>query len=242
MTDAAAFEAEERDSDGLRDVRFRLDGVPGRLWLPGGEDEARPLVLVQHPGMGSKDDSIVAGPARAWARAHGWACLGLDAPGHGERATANPLAALGDAEAGAAMAAQFAGEVGDVIETLAERYPLDTSRLGYYGYSLGAMLGVGAVAGVGRFRAAVFAAAGTGSLSGPAEGPESHLPGLADVAVLLIAKAQDEIVSKDATLALYAGLTGEKDLLTLPGGHFSIGDDVVRAAEEWLSERLQADG
>ena len=39
-------------------------------------------------------------------------------------------------------------------------------------------------------------------------------------------------------MELYARLAGEKDLVTLPGGHFAIGDDVVGAAEEWLVARL----
>lgn len=234
----AEFEASERENGGLREVRFRLGEAPGLLWLPDGEEGPFPVVLIQHPGMSRKEDPIVSGPARAWATTHGWACLGLDAPGHGERAVADPFAAMRDREQAAAMAAQFAGEVATVIDALAERYPIDTSKLGYYGYSLGAMLGVPAVAGDGRFRAAVFAAAGTGSLSGPAEGEGSHLAGLAEVAVRVIAKERDEVVSADATMELYTGLPGEKDLVTLPGGHFAIGDEVVGAAEEWLVANL----
>ena len=234
----AHFESSESESGGLRDIRFRLGETPGRLWLPDGEEGALPLVFIQHPGMSSKDDAIVAGPARAWATTHRWACLGLDAPGHGERAVPDPFAAMRDPEQAAAMAAQFAGEVAAAVDALAERYPIDVGRLGYYGYSLGAMLGVPAVAGQGRFRAAVFAAAGTGPLSGPAEGEGSHLAGLAEVAVRVVAKERDEVVSADATMELYAGLPGEKDLVTLPGGHFAIGDDVVGAAEEWLAAKL----
>ena len=232
------FEASENEYGGLRDIRFRLGETPGRLWLPDGEEGPLPLVLIQHPGMGSKDDPLVTGPARAWATAHRWACLGLDAPGHGERAVPDPFAAMRDPEQAAAMAAQFAGEVAAAVDTLAERYPVDVGRLGYYGYSLGAMLGVPAVAGDGRFRAAVFAAAGTGPLSGAAEGEGSHLAGLADVAVRVIAKERDEVVSGEATIELYAGIPGEKDLVTLPGGHFAVGDDVVGAAEEWLAAKL----
>ena len=234
----AEFEASERENGGLREVSFRLGEAPGLLWLPDGEEGPFPLVLIQHPGMSRKEDPIVSGPARAWATTHRWTCLGLDAPGHGERAVADPFAAMRDPEQAAAMAGQFAGEVAAAIDALAERYPVDTSKLGYYGYSLGAMLGVPAVAGDGRFRAAVFAAAGTGSLSGPAEGEGSHLAGLVEVAVRVIAKERDEVVSPDATMELYAGLPGEKDLVTLPGGHFAIGDEVVGAAEEWLVASL----
>ena len=234
----AAFEATEREYGGLREVRFRLGETPGLLWLPDGEEGPLPLVLIQHPGMSSKDDALVAGPARAWATTHRWACLGLDAPGHGERAVPDPFAAMRDPEQAAAMAAQFAGDVASAVDALAKRFPVDVGRLGYYGYSLGAMLGVPAVAGDGRFRAAVFAAAGTGPLSGPAEGEGSHLAGLADVAVRVIAKERDEVVSPDATMELYAGLPGERDLVTLPGGHFAVGDDVVGEAEEWLTAKL----
>lgn len=231
----AQFESSESESGGLRDIRFRLGETPGRLWLPeSDEGETLPLVFIQHPGMSSKDDAIVSGPARAWATAHRWACLGLDAPGHGERAVPDPFAAMRDAEQAAAMAVQFAGEVAAAVDALAERHAIDVGRLGYYGYSLGAMLGVPAVAGDGRFRAAVFAAAGTGPLSGPAEG----LARLAGTAVRVIAKERDEIVSPDATMELFAGLPGEKDLVTLPGGHFAIGDDVVGTAEEWLAAKL----
>ena len=237
-----AFEASEEERGGLVEVRFTLavsaESVPGRLWLPGGASAPVPLVLIQHPGMSSKDDAIVAEPARAWASTHGWACLVLDAPGHGERASANPLSALRDPEAAGALARQFAASVSAIIDEIAARYPLATTGLGYYGYSLGAMLGVAAVAGDGRFRAAVFAAVGTGPLSGPAEGAGSHLAALGDVPVRVIAKAPDELISGEATEALFAGLPGEKDLVTLPGGHFAVGPDVASAAEEWLAAHL----
>ena len=186
------FEASERESGGLREVRFRLGEAPGLLWLPDGEEGPFPLVLIQHPGMSRKEDPIVSGPARAWATTHGWACLGLDAPGHGERAVADLFAAMRDPEQAAAMAAQFAGEVAAVIDALAERYPVDTGRLGYYGYSLGAMLvdedGGGRVASqVGDLLAA---AGGVDLASRPAEpeggevdavagsgGGDAHVPG-----------------------------------------------------------------
>ncbi len=234
----STFEVSEREGEGLLEVRFRMGEAPGLLWLPQGKEGPFPLVQIQHPGMSGKDDPIVSVPARAWAKAHGWACFGLDAPGHGERRAPDPLAALRDPEQAAAMAAQFAGEVHDAVTALAARYPVDVERLGYYGYSLGAMLGTRAVADDGRFRAAVLAAVGTGPLTGPAEGEGSRLAGLADMAVRVIAKAQDEIVPADATMAFYAGIPGEKDLVTLAGGHFAIGDDVTGAAEEWLAARL----
>ncbi|HCU99880.1 MAG: hypothetical protein CL897_06620 [Dehalococcoidia bacterium] len=232
------FEATEKQRGNLREILFRLDKIPGLLWLPDSKEDRVPLVLIQHPGMSRKEDAIVSGPAQEWATHHGWACLGLDAPGHGERAVADPFEAMRDPEQAAAMAAQFAKEVVTTVDLLAERYPIDRERLGYYGYSLGAMLGIPAVSGEHHFRAAVFAAAGTGLLSGPAKGEGSHLAGLRDVAVRIIAKERDEVISLTSTMELYEGLGPEKDLLTLPGGHFAIGNDVAEAAVEWLASKL----
>ena len=236
------FEATEAARGSLRAVRFSFthegERVPGALWLPAEAAGPLPLVLIQHPGMGSKDDGFVSGPAQGWALAHGWACAGIDAPGHGERLSGDPLEALRDPERGAAMVRQFAGEVHATVDELLARYPLDADRLGYFGYSLGAMLGVPAVAGDGRFRAAVFAAAGTGGLVGPAEGPESVVPKLAGVAVRVAGKSADELIPLESTQALYHALPGTKDLRWFPGNHFMIGADVIDAAEEWLVEHL----
>src|SRR5262249_16862367 len=76
----------ETTREGVGGVRFSLDldeGVPGLLISPAEPTEPTPLVVVQHPGTGSKDDPFVAGAARFWARKYGWTCLGLDAPLHG---------------------------------------------------------------------------------------------------------------------------------------------------------------
>lgn len=234
----ATFKATEQKQGALREILFRLDETPGLLWLPDSEDGLLPLVLIQHPGMSRKEDAIVSGPAQEWAANHGWACLCLDAPGHGERAVADPFAAMRDPEQATAMASQFAKEVGAAVDALAEQYPIDRDRLGYYGYSLGGMLGVPAVSGDQRFRAAVFAAAGTGLLSGPAKGQGSHLAGLRDVAVRVIAKEKDEVISISSTMELYEALGPEKDLITLPGGHFAIGNEVAEAAVVWLAAKL----
>lgn len=218
-------------------VRVNGEDVPGMVCYPVGTDAPLPLVLMQHPGMGSKDDYFVRDVAHQWAK-RGWACAGLDAPLHGERANHDPMALFRDRDAYPSIRAQFAAEVSAAIDAMAEAYPVDLSRLGFVGYSLGSMLGIPAVARDSRFKAAAFCLVGEGGLVGAAEGAESDIPKLDHTAVLVVGKEQDELIPRDATERLYEALPGKKALKWLPGGHFEIGPDVVRAGEEWLLREL----
>ena len=225
----------------LREVQFWFhqggEHVPGLLYLPAEHEEPMPLVLIQHPGMGSKEDYFVADVAKAWAT-RGWICAGLDAPLHGERATADPMSLFRNPERYPEIRAKFAAEVSTMLELLPTRFPVDTARIGFVGYSMGSMLGVPAVARAGRFKAAAFCLVGEGGLVGAVEGPDADVPLLRDVAVRVVGKLQDELIPRERTEALYNALPGEKDIRWLPGGHFEIGPDVIRAAEEWLKAKL----
>jgi predicted esterase len=187
--------------------------------------------------MGSKDDYFVTEPARAWAR-RGWACAGIDAPLHGDRANHDPMAIFRDRDQFPAIVAQFGAELSATVDHLAAAYPIDLSRLGFVGFSLGSMLGVRAVARDGRFRAAAFCLVGEGGLVGRVDGPESAVAGMEHVAVRIVGKSDDELIPREATEALYDALPGPKDIVWLPGGHFEIGPDVIRAAGDWLRQRL----
>lgn len=225
----------------VTEMRFFLtvagEDVPGLICYPVGTDARIPIVLMQHPGMGSKDDYFVRDIAHQWAR-RGWACAGLDAPLHGDRANHDPMALFRDREAYPAIRSQFAREVTAALDAMVEAYPVDLARLGFVGYSLGSMLGISAVARDGRFKAAAFCLVGEGGLVGPAEGPGSDVAALENTAVLVVGKEQDELIPRDATERLYEALPGKKAIRWLPGGHFEIGPDVVRAAEEWLVREL----
>lgn len=225
----------------LRELVFSFDiageTVPGLAYLPTGATDAMPLVLIQHPGMGSKEDYFVAEVGRGWAK-RGWICVGLDAPLHGERASHDPMSLFRQPERHPAIRAQFAAEVSRMIDLLSEALPVDMKRIGFVGYSMGSMLGISAVARDGRFKAAAFCLVGEGGLVGRIEGPEADVPKLSSVAVRIVGKLQDELIPRERTEALYNALEGEKDIRWLPGGHFEIGPDVVRAAEEWLRAKL----
>ena len=233
------FAANEQLIGDLREIRFSLEvageSVPGLLVMATNPAEPVPLLLMQHPATSSKDDYFVRDMALRWAQ-RGWACAGIDAPLHGERQHYDPMALFREPERYPEIVAQFAGEVTATIDALAERYPIDRARLGYVGYSMGSMLGIPAVARDGRFKVAAFCLVGEGGMVGPATGPD--VQALGNVAVRVVAKLQDQLIPRTATEALYDGLPGRKDIVWLPGGHFEIGPDVVRAAEEWVKEWL----
>lgn len=238
---SSGLQTHDNQMGDLHEVQFWFEvageTVPGLLYLPNEHAEPMPFVLIQHPGMGSKDDYFVAEVARGWAK-RGWICGGLDAPLHGERAAADPMSLFRQPERYPAIRAQFAAEVTMAVDLLAERFPVDMGRLGFVGYSMGSMLGVPAVARDGRFKAAAFCLVGEGGLVGSVDGPDADVPNLGHVAVRVVGKLQDELIPRERTEALYDAIPGTKDIRWLPGGHFEIGPDVIKLAEEWLLAKL----
>lgn len=236
-----ALSVRENIIDDIREVQFgfTLNGeyVPGLMYLPNEPEGLIPFVLIQHPGMGSKEDYFVADVAKMWAR-RGWACAGLDAPMHGDRTPHDPMRLFRDREQYPRIRTQFAAEVSAMIDALAESYPIDLTRLGFTGFSLGSMIGLPAVALDGRFKAAAFCLVGEGGLVGAAAGEESVVPRLSTVATRIVAKSHDELISREATEALYAAIPGRKDIAWLPGGHYEIGPDVIKSAGDWLKAEL----
>lgn len=238
---AEAISRRENIVGNLREATFSLDvngeRVPGLLFLPVDPPGKLPLVLIQHPATSSKDDYFVTEPARAWAGL-GWICGGIDAPFHGDRSSHDPLGVLRDRSRFPAIRDQFASELSATIDAIAASYPVDLDRLGFVGYSMGSMLGLPAVARDGRFKAAVFCLIGEGGLVGQVREPDSDVSKLAGVAVRIVGKTEDELIPAEATESLFAALPGHKDLVWLPGGHFEIGPDVIRAAGDWLKAHL----
>lgn len=236
-----ALQTHEMPMGNLREVQFWFhqgaEHVPGLLYLPIEHEDPMPFVLIQHPGMGSKEDYFVAEVARAWAR-RGWICGGLDAPLHGERASADPMSLFRNPDRYPEIRAQFAAEVSTMLDLLSERFPIDMSRVGFVGYSMGSMLGIPAVARDGRFKAAAFCLVGEGGLAGAVDGPDADIPLLQGVATRVVGKLQDQLIPRERTEALYNALPGKKDIRWLPGGHFEIGPDVIKLAEEWLLAEL----
>ena len=74
----------ESVDDGLIERRFTVGDVPGILWMPAGDHDPRPLILLGHGGGQHKAAPGIVARARRFA-ADGFAVAAIDAPGHGDR-------------------------------------------------------------------------------------------------------------------------------------------------------------
>ena len=159
----------ESVGDGLSARNFIVGEVPGVLWTPAGPARPRPLVLLGHGGGQHKASPGMVGRARRFA-ADGFAVAAIDAPGHGDRprtdrerrfsagmterlSAGEPVAShVGDYHA--AVAEQAVGDWKSVLDALQGVAGLD-NRVGYWGVSLGAAIGLPFIAADSRIDAAV---------------------------------------------------------------------------------------
>jgi dienelactone hydrolase len=222
------------------------------MWLPRGAGP-HPVVLAQHGANGSKESVYLANPAQRWA-ARGLAVLAMDAPDHGGRAGA--AAGMLDRVTGAVNIERFREFVRDLrhlIDVVASIESLDATRLGFVGWSMGALAGVPLTAVDERVRAGVYCIAG--SLAAyvarklPPEVAE-HLIGLGDPAsyapmisprpVLQVNTTGDEIFSVSSARALFDAFGEPKTLLLRPGTHavWPEAGDMYRAMWGFLARQL----
>ncbi len=109
--------SERRLDDGVLERRFTLDDIPGVLWTSGPTSGPSPLILVGHPGGLDMMYARVAGRARYYVTAHGYAAATLELPGSGDRPR-SPTADQARADLRTAMAA------GAPIEEIVDRLVL----------------------------------------------------------------------------------------------------------------------
>ncbi|GAA2815280.1 alpha/beta hydrolase [Kitasatospora sp. CM 4170] len=252
----------ETTADGVTEHCFTLDGVPGVLWLPAtaqaGSPAAapadaaptrRPLVLLGHGGGSHKLAPGLVARAGRCATRYGFAVAALDAPGHGERprtaqderfateigellATGRPISAR-VARHTAALAEQAVPEWQAVIDALRKLDGVGPDGpVGYWGLSLGSVIGVPLAGADPRITVAVFGLAGDDSLTEAAR--------RVTVPVEFLLQWDDELVPRRAALALFdAFASAEKTLHANPGGHLDVPDFEVTDSELFLARHLR---
>ena len=216
------------------------DTVPGILWSPEAASGPRPTVLIGHGGTQHKRVPNVLALARRFVRHLGFSAVALDAPGHGERIADHEAAerrrraleerlAAGpgtdprtfDAEETAAWVERTrkgALEWKALLDDLDEERTVSNGHYGYWGLSMGTAIGLPFVATEPRIAAAVLGLAGLGGRPG-AEGL-GRLARSLHVPVLLVEQWDDELVTRDAALALFDAIgSNDKALHVHPGGH-----------------------
>jgi dienelactone hydrolase len=234
-------------SHGVVERRFDVKGdddvVPGILWTPESASGPRPLVLVGHGGGGHKRLPYVLSLARRLVRHGGYAVAAIDGPGHGDRAGA---AMTEERPPGAGIPRTFLDEVAaaadrmtaDWTVTLGELQALDEighGPLGYWGLSMGTMLGAPFVAATPEVRCAVLGLMGTFDDTNPWT---TAAPGI-QCPVLFIVQTDDELVPTDKAIALFRSIgSHDKRLHAHPGAHSAVPTEEVEASEAFFARHL----
>ncbi len=222
---------------------FERDGerVPGILWRPQDASGPTPLVLLGHGGTQHKRAPNVLGLARRFVRHLGYSAVAIDAPGHGQRIVDKEQAAAqrrdlqrrvvearGEASAPrqappdqAAYLAAHARARADWAMTL-DLYDAEVGllegKVGYWGLSMGTMIGLPLVADEPRIASAVL---GLAALSGwPGEDERRAAAARVRVPVLFILQWDDQLMTRQSGLDLFDAIGGpDKALHAFPGGH-----------------------
>ncbi len=227
---------------GVREQGFRVecDGrkVPGLLWTTESGDEARPLVLLGHGGTIHKRADYILATARRLVRHHGISALAIDGPGHGERRSeAEGEMLQGDFEKAWQRPEATDETIADWKATLdAVQAQVGVGPVGYFGLSMGTMMGLPQVAAEPRVRAALLGLMGVWSPNAQqlvAAAPEASCP------VRFLVQWDDEIVPRDRALVLFVRLgSREKTLRAHPGKHVEVPPEEMRAVTDFLAGHL----
>jgi len=238
---------EETESESVFERRFEHEHegrlVPGLLWTPSGARGPRPLVLIGHGASGTKREAYVVGLARRVVRHRGFAAAAIDGPVHGHR-----RADLGDDRALTFLefSQRWAGDdgmtdamVGDWRATLDHLQGLDEvgpGPTGYWGLSMGTILGLPFVAAEPRIVVAVLGLMG---LTGPtkarvaADAPNVVCP------ILFLVQWDDELFDKATAFDLFGALgAADKRLHANPGRHGAVPLEEFEFSEAFLARHL----
>jgi len=231
------------------------DRVPGHLYLPKNFSGRRPAVLVQH-GIGDKKRSVYIVATCERLAALGVIALAIDAPNRGDRQDkTKPGISFLDPVSVQKWFQQHCGDYSRAFDYLATRADVDGTRLGYVGFSWGAITGVTYAANDERVR--VMTSIGGGSLAGylalPAKAgekapasldPADHIARFAPRPLLLINSTKDQLVLPVVARLLHAAAGPGSEIKWYETDHFFNGidrDAVLQSVAEYMKAKLEAE-
>ena len=250
-----ASAAAPADAPSLRARRFeyssRGDRVPGLLLLPPKGDGPFPLVLLQHGAGGSKHSEYLDAARLPWVQ-RGVAVASIDFPLHGERVSAKLSEQLLGVTANSVRSAhsdtialwsefsrQAVADLGRALDALAELPTLDSKRVAYAGFSLGAILGALFCPIDPRPRAAALALGGAG-IGPPDFDPAACIGGFAPRPLLLVNATRDERIPRAAAEALHASARDPKEIAWFDCGHYDLPGAGLKTMWNFLARHLDA--
>lgn len=218
--------------------------IPGVLWSTV-EPAEGPFVLLGHGGSGSVDDDHIVGAARHLVREVSATCLAIDGPVHGGRRagrdTEPSLVLLEfsslwstDETMTAEMVADWRHVLDEVLGD--EDLALGGLAIGYWGLSMGTLLGLPLVAAEPRIKACVLGLAGA---VGPTRDELIAAARACVVPTFFLMKLEDELFTRESCMELF-DLIGaqDKQLHVSPGRHAEVGAEAFGISLRFLAGRL----
>jgi dienelactone hydrolase len=240
--------AEDSEGDGVRRRRFDVlhggRSAPGLLWTPANETAPWPIVLLGHGGSGSKGQGYIRAMGRRLAREHTLAAAAIDGPVHGDRRvgpaapTSLVLAEFAQRWAGDGdtMTDEMVADWRATLSALQALPDISTGPAGWWGLSMGTILGLPVVAADDRIGAAVLGLMG---LTGPTRARIERDAATIGCPVLFLVQWDDLWFPPPVALALWEALaTDDKRLLAHPGGHGDVPAEGFEVSARFLADRL----
>lgn len=241
------WHAEAAPTKGVRQRRFDLDRagrqVPGLLWTPEDGTGPRALVLLGHGAAQTKSETYVVALARTLVRHHGIAAVAIDGPVHGDRRTDGVVD-------GSLMMLEFgqrwsddAGLTDDmiadwraVLDAVQDLPEVGAGPVGYWGLSMGTILGLPLVVAEPRISVAVLGLMG---VSGPTKARIAADAAAVSVPVLFLLQWDDTLFPREKGFELFHAIgTKDKRLHANPGAHSAVPADEFLATIRFLADRL----
>ena len=216
--------------------------IPGRWWQPEGAVTG-PLVLIGHGGSGSSSEDYVVALARRMVREHGCLCVAIDGPVHGrrrgDRSSESALVMLDFSQAWSSddlMTDEMIADWRSVVDEL-EVMGFAERGIGYWGLSMGTILGLPMIAADRRISACVLGLAGViGPTAARLEADAKNVT----VPTLFLGQWDDELFGREPVLALFDVLGAEdKALHVTPGRHSAVTAETFTMTIAFLIDRLQ---
>ena len=225
-------------SRGVLERDFEIDGVPGVLWTPEGADGPFPLVLLGHGATLHKRVPFLVSLARRLVRHHGIAAASVDLPGHGARTPADGMPDIVSMWVKPEVTDAAVAELHAVLDALDGAEGLGRPGLGYFGLSMGTLLGLPFVASEARVQVAVLGLAG---LTAPMAERLAADAAALTCPVLFLLQWDDELFPRQGVLDLFAAVgSTDKRLHANPGRHVEVTAEEFEAAEAILARHLLA--
>ncbi len=240
------------ERSGVRWRRFDLsrDGrrIPGILWTPAGATGPHRLVLLGHGASGNKSQDYVESMAKRLVRHKGLAAAAIDGPVHGDRRLEGAEADSSEVflhfaqvwSSDDTMTDEMVQDYQATVDALQDLEDIGVGPVGWWGLSMGTILGLPFVAADTRVAAAVLGCMG---MTGPtrariqADAPKISCP------VLFLVQWDDELFARDTAFALFDAIASQdKRLHASVGRHGSVPPEEFAASEEFLAGRLLARG